>query len=51
LRITVTHGTLTLNQLDLALFKDRKPKVTLNGKTVEVRNLELRESDVLTLLA
>jgi uncharacterized protein (DUF608 family) len=47
--ITVTHGTLTLNQIDLALFKNRQPKAALNGKPVEIRDLNLREGDVLTL--
>ena len=47
--LTITHGTLTLNQLDLALFKGRAPKATLNGKEVEIKNLELRKGDVLAL--
>lgn len=47
--LTLTHGTLTLNQLDLGLFKDRKPQATLNGKPVEIRNLILRAADVLLL--
>jgi non-lysosomal glucosylceramidase len=47
--ITITHGTLTLNQLDLALFKERTPRALLNGKEVEIKNLALRQGDVLTL--
>ena len=47
--LTITHGTLTLNQLDLALFKGRTPKAMLNGKDVEIKNLELSQGDVLTL--
>jgi uncharacterized protein (DUF608 family) len=48
--ITITHGTLTLKQLDLALFKARTPKASLNGKDVGIRNLELRKGDVLILV-
>jgi len=47
--ITITHGSLSLNQLDLGLFKDRQPKATLNGTPVEIRGLKLREGDVLML--
>ncbi len=46
--LTIIHGTLALNQLDLTLFKGRKPKFALNGKPVEIRNLNLSEGDVLT---
>jgi hypothetical protein len=38
-----------LNQLDLALFNGRKPRTMLNGQDVVIRNLELRQGDVLTL--
>jgi non-lysosomal glucosylceramidase len=47
--ITITHGTLTLNQLELALFKGREPKATLNGKSTEITNLTLRMGDLLLL--
>jgi uncharacterized protein (DUF608 family) len=47
--LIMTHGTLMLNHLDLALFNGRKPKAMLNGKDVVIRNLELRQGDVLTL--
>ncbi|MGL4399225.1 MAG: GH116 family glycosyl-hydrolase [Luteolibacter sp.] len=47
--ITITHGKLALNQLDLGLFKNRKPKATLHGKDVEIRGLQLREGDLLVL--
>jgi hypothetical protein len=47
--LTITYGTLALNQIDLALFKDRQPKAALNGKTVEIGKLNMREGDVLVL--
>jgi non-lysosomal glucosylceramidase len=47
--LTITHGTLVLNQIDLALFKGRQPKASLNGKPVGIRNLNMSEGDVLTL--
>ena len=46
--LTITHGTLALNHIELALFKGRQPKAALNGKPVEIRNLNMREGDVLT---
>ena len=48
--LTITHGTLTLNQLDLALFKGRQPKAMLNGKPVEIKNLNLQKGDSLILM-
>jgi uncharacterized protein (DUF608 family) len=47
--LTLTHGTLVLNQLDIGLFRDRQPKATLNGKDVEIRNLHLKQGDVISL--
>jgi uncharacterized protein (DUF608 family) len=47
--IKLTHGALTLNKLDLALFSGRTPKATLNGRDVEIRNLMLKEGDVLAI--
>ena len=47
--IKITHGTLTLNQLDLALFNGREPKATRNGQSVDIHNLELKEGDALEL--
>jgi len=49
--ITVTHGTLALKQLDLALFQGRESKATLNGEAAEIRDLELKEGDVLLVSA
>lgn len=45
----IIHRKLTLNPLDLGLFKDRKPKATLNGKDVEILGLQLHQGDVLVL--
>ena len=47
--IKITHGTLALRQLDLALIKGRAPKATLNGQEVEIGELELNEGDILEL--
>ena len=47
--ITVTHGRIVLNELELSVFKDRQPKVTLNGVSTKIANLELRDGDVLQI--
>jgi non-lysosomal glucosylceramidase len=47
--ITITHGKLTLNQLDLGIFKDKEIKATLNRKPTDIKNLTLKENDVLEL--
>ena len=49
--IEITHGTLALKQLDLALFQGRTPNATLNGADVEIGDLKLSEGDLLVLVA
>ncbi len=47
--ITITHGTLRLRQLDLAVFDGKPHAARLNGHETEIRDLELKEGDVLVL--
>jgi len=49
--IKITHGTLALKQLDLALFHGRKPKAILNGTAIPRGSLTLKEGDHLLLTA
>jgi non-lysosomal glucosylceramidase len=47
--IKITHGKLTLNQVELGIFKGATPKATLNGKAVKIDQLALKKGDVLQL--
>ena len=48
--ITITHGRLVLNELELSIVKDRQPKVTVNGVSTVIKDLELIEGDVLRIV-
>jgi hypothetical protein len=48
-RLLITHGQLTLNQLELGLFKGRSVSATLNGDPVTIGALKLKKGDVLIL--
>jgi uncharacterized protein (DUF608 family) len=47
--LRITHGCLTLNQLDLAFTGDSQPQLSLNGRAATLPSLELQRNDVLTV--
>lgn len=47
--LRITHGCLTLNQLDLAFTGDSQPQLRLNGRAATLPSLELQRNDVLTV--
>jgi hypothetical protein len=47
--LRITHGCLTLNQLDLAFAGNSQPLLSLNGRAATLPSLELQRNDVLTV--
>jgi len=45
--ITITHGTLRLESLDLPAFAGRSMRMTLNGKAAPEGEIQLAEGDIL----
>lgn len=51
IKITIAHGELLLNKLEVALFEGKSTKATLNGKSVVINGLMLKKGDVLEVIA
>ena len=49
--IRITHGELHLRELELGIFKERSVKYSLNGHTVSIDHLHLKEGDLLQITA
>ena len=47
--LTLTHGELSLNELQIGQFKGKRPGVTLNGSSVSIDQLHLKDGDILEL--